>query len=659
MGKIKRVIGIVLAVAMIVGLMPAEAVRAVYPVESTTINWSGDYVVRDNDITISANVTVSGDTTLTINNGCSLTVSGGISGSSTLTIYGEGTLIINNVNGSALNGGTVIITGCDVETTGTTGVNSNIILAGGSFKADSYDGTATVTVADGWEYQDDADQTNTYTTGSFIPVADRRFTVVTRQTFFRNENNNVESVNAKIVKTSTSDVNWSGGWYAIVEDTTINGDILLGFETTSKLIICDGATLTVNGGISGLADFFIYAGDITESIDGSGVLRATSNSDAEGDVTCAIEIYSNDNHRFASDPHSLKIYGGNIRLKSTGSQYGYGITASGNIDISGIKTKVYVNCDVENGEVNDLEGACGGGIDCNGVLSITGASVYSMAINCAKSGIYAQGGININGGNIIAIGGDEDVQNGGSGIGTFGEDICISGGTVIAIGGNSTYISDDNNGGKGINGNVIVPPGCTPTIYATGGTDVNGVPAEAILGTVNPGNLRVLSSATGSDPWVVYSGNLSNGVNAQFAKICPYTPTPTYIPPAPKTYTLASVTEPALTGTYLVGTDVKAKLSAATTISLTDGSSRSASITWSEISKTETEEKYKGTVSLPSDVKNPNGVSTEFVFTAQLKKPEGKLSKNSLTLSYSAGEKKPVSAADIPRRWNRDIQVVQ
>ena len=123
-GIIKGMLAFVVAIAMVFGVLPIsasvpKALARGGEVTSETLEWSGDMVVN-NDVTITGNVTVREDTTLTISEGKTLTVNGDIQSADgytySLTVGGSGTLKVistNNTRGAVavssltVNGATV------------------------------------------------------------------------------------------------------------------------------------------------------------------------------------------------------------------------------------------------------------------------------------------------------------------------------------------------------------------------------------------------------------------------------------------------------------------------------------------------------------------------------------------------------------------------
>ena len=124
----RKLLGFLLALSMVVGLMPGMGLTAY-----AATSWSESFTT--NGGTIDGGVTVSGSITLTIPEGKTLTVNGGINASgNTLTVAGTGTLIVKGadgadssdsqggVGGSAFKGN-LIVNGATVNATGGTGGN--------------------------------------------------------------------------------------------------------------------------------------------------------------------------------------------------------------------------------------------------------------------------------------------------------------------------------------------------------------------------------------------------------------------------------------------------------------------------------------------------------------------------------------------------------
>jgi len=103
------------------------------PLDNTTTAWTaGTYAVPAGGLTYSAAITVSGDVTLILTEGTTLTLNKGISLASgaTLTIQGNGAMVVNGTNNStastvAGSTGTLILTSGTLTATGGNGGNIN------------------------------------------------------------------------------------------------------------------------------------------------------------------------------------------------------------------------------------------------------------------------------------------------------------------------------------------------------------------------------------------------------------------------------------------------------------------------------------------------------------------------------------------------------
>ena len=139
-----RFLGILLSFALMLTMMPVLGLsQTAYAAGET---WSESFTTDGG--TIDGGVYVTADITLTIPDGITLNVNGGISGGKTLTVEGKGTLIINGMNGSdndghdpsALTGGpggdsftgNIIVDGPTVTVKGGTGGEGGINTSGGS-----------------------------------------------------------------------------------------------------------------------------------------------------------------------------------------------------------------------------------------------------------------------------------------------------------------------------------------------------------------------------------------------------------------------------------------------------------------------------------------------------------------------------------------------
>ena len=104
---ISKLLSFFLTLAVGIGLMPGMALTAYAAdsLSSTTTTWDKDYELTE-DLTINDTVTVTKDIKLTISEGKTLTVNGGIDATEyTLTVSGNGTLKVFGNDGVDGNNG--------------------------------------------------------------------------------------------------------------------------------------------------------------------------------------------------------------------------------------------------------------------------------------------------------------------------------------------------------------------------------------------------------------------------------------------------------------------------------------------------------------------------------------------------------------------------
>lgn len=243
---------------------------------------------------------------------------------------------------------------------------------------------------------------------------------------------------ANVVGSSDADVTWDAETYVVDGNVSINGNVT--FTRDVKLIIKDGAKLTVNGSMLGYDGVSIYYGlSIYGQKENSGklIINATNAGEyclhAKSLEVHGCEINAESKELFGIYTyntildHNITIYSGKLTAKAGTSSAGdgqIGIGAFGNINVYG-------------GNIIGI------GADGNGNTD-------------DKVGIYAHGNITVKGGNVEATGG-----NGGSGLYSAG-DITIDGNASV------TATADGNNG-IGIRANNIqIGQTGTPTVNATG-----------------------------------------------------------------------------------------------------------------------------------------------------------------------------------------------
>ena len=257
---------------------------------------------------------------------------------------------------------------------------------------------------------------------------------------------------------------WSDGWYVVNRNVTI--DELVTVTGNVRLILTDGTTLTVNGGIGGINvakgnSFSVYAQSVGENTG-----RLTANSGGWG----------------------AGIGGGNGKAAGTITIHGGEVTANGSNGGAGIG------------------GGSGAGFDTSGgTITIHGGSVTATGgdsgagIGGGNSG--SGGTITIHGGNVTATGGDSGAGIGGGYTGSGGT-ITIHGGNVTATGGPSAAGI-----GGGLNGS-----GGTITIHGGSVTATCGSLAAGI-GDGDGGSGSSFATRTDGHALIVANGGISDTSN--------------------------------------------------------------------------------------------------------------------------------------------------
>jgi hypothetical protein len=227
---------------------------------------------------------------------------------------------------------------------------------------------------------------------------------------------------------------WTDGTYVVSGNVTIDGNVTVSGSTAVNLILKDGASLTVNGTITGGNTLNIYGQELS-----SGKLTVNAN-----DINVGVG--------------NLNIHGGIINVPAS---------------MQGIET---MDLNIYHGTVTTA-GAMNGFM-IMGDMHIYGGKVTASATGGAALQIYGSGkpgSLTVSGGTFMASGDGEGMHNLGilveDGYGEGTASITITGGTVIASGG-----SDDatNHGGCGIEvcGNLTISGNAK--VLAHGGMDMNG-----------------------------------------------------------------------------------------------------------------------------------------------------------------------------------------
>ncbi len=206
------------------------------------------------------------------------------------------------------------------------------------------------------------------------------------------------------VVTSSTTAWEDGKWYVVKDNVTISSRV--GVTGTANLILCDGATLTAQYGISvnDSKTLNIYAGNTSEPIAGTGMLKALEYGGAgiggnEGAYTCG----------------AVNIHGGTIIAKGSAACAGIG----GGVGAAGGNVTIY------GGTVTATGGGVGAGI--GGGTSNSGGS-HGTGGNGGTVTIYG-GTVYANGGNDYAVG----IGGGGSTTGTPGDNGTLTLGAGVKL----------------------------------------------------------------------------------------------------------------------------------------------------------------------------------------------------------------------------------
>lgn len=208
------------------------------------------------------------------------------------------------------------------------------------------------------------------------------------------------------------------GWYAVFGNVTVKGRIEV--NNNINLILCDGATLTVEQGI-GVGQYSSLT--IWSQSGGSGVLNAVGTESSAG-----IGSYKVDDFTYKSGG-AITINGGVINATAGASSTAIGGGASG------LAESVTIN----GGNVTARGASWYSGIGDTGTTTINDGTVtaYGGSGGAGIGGGWDDGcgNITINGGTVTGYGGDYGAAGIGGGRGGDGGTININGGVVRAYGG--------------------------------------------------------------------------------------------------------------------------------------------------------------------------------------------------------------------------------
>lgn len=408
--KKRKLLSILLSLAMVIGLMPAMSLTAwadsapVYYIDASgaevpcmtytvvtgsnsDVTWSaGWYVVNDN-VTINGKVNrPSGDVNLILCDGKTLTVNTSDTGIDCdwrkLTIYaqsgGTGKLVVTSETKDAISNfqGSMVIHGGDITAIGGTG---GLAIASSSVK-NAIPGT-------GW-----IDSAGTGA-GTEIAVSEKANVTSYKKVHFvkssfsyLDENGDEQSCASYTIVNTDINTSWNPGWYVVNGDVTISNRIIVD-QGTVNLILRDGATLTASKGIT------------------------------------------------VAKNRTLNIYEGWTGARASTPTVGM-LIATGDTNTSGI------------GGDTGSDSRNGGTVTINGVTVNATGSNYAAGIG----GGYGNGSgctVTINNGTVTATGGENGVGIGGGGSSGAGGTLTINGGTVTANGGSAEKAGIGGGGSEG------------------------------------------------------------------------------------------------------------------------------------------------------------------------------------------------------------------
>ena len=308
--------------------------------------------------------------------------------------------------------------------------------------------------------------------------------------YYLDENGEAKAVGEHATVSGSSErVKWGGGTYVVDSDATLDG----GVTCTGKvrLLLCDGAKLTVGNGIEvSLGDSLtVFAAGTSREVKGNGKLDVTGSA--------GVKAKKGSDGGPGGDGVSggLTVYGGGVKIiggdgGNSGVTYTSGVTVGG-----GGGSGVSGGLTVHGGEVKVSGGSGGiggdgiggqGGDGVSGGLAVRGGEVEVTGGQGGRKGPGGgisipggggdgvSGGLTVSGGEVGVTGGDGG--KGGRGLGGPGGhgvsgDLTVSDGKVKVTGGNggqghyaSGYSGDD--GGHGVSGSLTVSGG---EVSATGG----------------------------------------------------------------------------------------------------------------------------------------------------------------------------------------------
>ena len=339
------------------------------------------------------------------------------------------------------------------------------------------------------------------------------------------------------------------GTYYVEGSVHCAGKLILAGEV--NLILKDGATLTVDDGITAYDDVFTNLGGslniyAQSTGDSKGKLVVTNNTPVGGEahavIVNTITIHGGDiNVTADTNPTpcgvgagletikgNLIIYDGKITAEAPGSGFMVnegdlniwkGTITSTSTNNGGIQVKHTTtggNILIKDGTITATSGAWMAGITASGDMEIDGGTVTANGAKRMEGIAVTSGTLTIKGGTVNANGGEGDIDSnpvGGQGI--MATTVDVQGGSLTAIGGNGANGAGaqhaGGDGGPGISGNVKVSG--SATVIATGGKGGDGKNNDND-GDGGNGGIGIDGDLDNASPNVTVTGG--NGGNAGY-----------------------------------------------------------------------------------------------------------------------------------------------
>ena len=277
---------------------------------------------------------------------------------------------------------------------------------------------------------------------------------------------------------TSSTTTWAAGTYVVSGDVTIDGNVSVTGDV--KLILKDGASLTVNNTITGGGNLTIYGQELS---------------------TGKLDVVYNDINVSVSN---LAIHGGVITVTEGGVQQGLEAAHSLDIYHGTVTTAGAMNGFMVMGDMYIYGG------------NITASATNGAALHVMGSGV--SGSLTMTGGKFTATGTGTNSFSKGilvtDGYGNGTATVTISGGTLIATGGNS---NDSNQGADAIDVCGTLTISGTANVTANGGTDAYdtgggyGINVRAGTSGTSGGNATIsggtVNATAGSQMEGIYTDN--------------------------------------------------------------------------------------------------------------------------------------------------------